>query len=82
MPFSIKRRDGFIDVRHSIKATNHGYNKVIRKEWSTVKILIGLCFLAIAFIDYCCCRAATLADQQLEGLASTFFQGGEDDRPS
>jgi len=33
-----------------------------------VKILTGLAVAVIAFLDYCCCRAASLADRQMEEL--------------
>ena len=30
------------------------------------KILVGAGFVLIAFLDYCCCRAASLAERRLE----------------
>ena len=32
------------------------------------KILIGSILVFIAFVDFCCCRAASLAEQRMEKL--------------
>ena len=41
------------------------------------KILIGSIFVFIAFIDFCCCRAASLAEQRMEKLLPMDWRGSE-----
>ena len=46
-----------------------------------IKIMIGIGFAVIAFLDFCCCRAAALADRQQERLPLTAPErerGGDD----
>ena len=41
------------------------------------KILIGSILVFIAFIDFCCCRAASLAEQRMEKLLPMDWRDSE-----
>lgn len=40
-------------------------------------VLIGLGMALIAFVDYCCCRAASLAERQMEAMPPKEQSNGE-----
>lgn len=41
------------------------------------KILIGFILVFIAFVDFCCCRAASLAEQRMEKLLPMDWRDSE-----
>lgn len=41
------------------------------------KILIGPILVFIAFVDFCCCRAASLAEQRMEKLLPMDWRDSE-----
>ena len=40
-------------------------------------VLIVLGIVLVAFVDYCCCRAASLAEQQMEAMSPKEQSDGE-----
>ena len=64
-------------VWHRINRKTYGHDEEKQKaicpgkEKQMGKILIGSVFVFIAFVDFCCCRASSLAEQRMERMLLT-----------